>query len=131
MPNYSGVRAQWWPKQLDYAMSCPMVGESPVALGRSQMKNVFFKYRGWKEHVDRSVRNCDDRNMPRFDCYRVSSAELPSRRPHNREISLVIGNTIGRFFTGPFQSEQTVSNSCYHVFMHRQCIRKKLRSLCC
>ena len=38
--------------------------------------------------------------------------------PQNREISLFIGNTIGRFFTETCQGGKTVSNSCYHVLQH-------------
>ena len=36
--------------------------------------------------------------------------------PQNREISLFIGNTIGRFLSGTFQGGKTASNSCYLVY---------------
>ena len=65
-----------------------------------------------------------------FDCVaRVQSSAYPNvsvsvgvmslmqsfqvERPQNREISLFIGEKIGRIFSGTLQGEKTVSNSCY------------------
>ena len=45
--------------------------------------------------------------------YVVYQQSFQVEAPQNMEISLFIEHTIGRFFTGTFQSGKTARNSCY------------------
>ena len=49
------------------------------------------------------------------DSQHVFSQSFRVEGRENRQISLFIDNTVGRFFTGTFQGGKTARDSCYHV----------------
>ena len=75
----------------------------------------FTKGRGTRDQIS-NLRRIMERSTEYHRPIYMQSFQVEG--PQNREISLFIGNTIGRFVTGTFQGGKTVSNSCYHVLQH-------------
>ena len=54
------------------------------------------------------------RHQTRFSA-RIFTESFQVEGRENRQTSLFIDNTVGRFFTGTFQGGKPARNSCYHV----------------